>query len=153
MNVSDKLIETRLWTISIPRAIRAALGDYGASQPDAEVCGLLAGSFLDDEKIIEIESFLPIKNISEDTLGLFIIDPTTQLHYMKHVHSLGKHIVGCFHSHPHNVGAPSQIDAKMINEDYSWLIWGGLDRTIRAWYPKDHKDPSQGFEMIKMIVK
>lgn len=134
------------WEIEIPPSIIMSMKQYGASQPDQEVCGLLTGYFIDSEKFIVVEEFLPIRNIAPDPLGLFIMEPYLQLQCMKDATRKGMNVVGCFHSHPHNLGIPSSTDARMINENYAWLIWGGQDDELRAWYPIDHKDPSQGFD-------
>lgn len=126
--------------------------EYAASHKDAEVCGLMAGTFFDDDKLIVVDEFMPIDNIAEHPLALFLMDPTKQMQFFKRAEAEGKQVVGCFHSHPHNLGIPSMTDAAHINEDYSWLIWGGQDKQINAWYPRNHKDPSQGFEPSRLTI-
>ncbi len=111
------------------------LTKYSKDNPGQEVCGLLSGVFNDNDSLT-ITKFYPIDNIADQPLALFIMDPTQQMQVMNKILLTDKEsIVGCFHSHPHNLGVPSSIDRSNINMEYSWLIYGGQDDCIRAWWP------------------
>ena len=119
--------------ISMNEAIYQDLKKELSSRKDAEVCGLLAGLFVDDKEYIEVKSFKMIPNIAKDPLNLFDMDPKELLKF--HNETIGNklHIVGCVHSHPLNLGNPSRIDRSQIRDDYAWLIYGGQDDRIRSW--------------------
>lgn len=134
------------WDVTVPRSVERAMLKHAISHDTVEICGLMAGTFIDETKDILVGYFEPIENIAPDPIALFRMDPLQQIMFMKKANERGLQTVGCFHSHPHNFGIPSSIDAGAINEDYCWLIWGGQDNQIRAWYPRDFKDPSAGFE-------
>jgi proteasome lid subunit RPN8/RPN11 len=140
------------WDIWLPRTLEIAMLRHAYSQDDREVCGLLAGLFLDDKKVIKVEEFKPIVNVAESPLALFRMDPYEQKKFFDRILNNNKHVIGCFHSHPHNFGIPSLVDQSGINENYAWMIWGGQDNRIRSWYPRDYKNPDMGFEAANLTV-
>lgn len=127
--------------ISIDEAIYQQIKQDLSSQKDAEVCGLLAGLFIDDKEYIRVDSFKMIPNIAKDSRNLFMMDPKEQMKFHKETIDNKLHVVGCIHSHPFNLGNPSIIDRSQIKDDYAWLIYGGQDDRIRSWmahtYNKD----------------
>lgn len=140
------MTERRYWEVFLPRSVERKMLRHSLNQDDREVCGLLVGLFDDDYQKISVAEFRPVTNIAKDPQGLFVMEPSEQLAIFKDAHERKLQIVGCFHTHPFNFGIPSTIDASAINEDFAWLIWGGQDNTLRAWWPRDVKDTSAGFE-------
>jgi len=100
-----------------------------------EVCGLLSGLYTAQGNIT-IDGFIPLDN-QANAAALATPFPEAQLAATNQIFQNDKHNVGWFHSHPHNLGIPSNIDfneAEKGHLNYLWAIYGGKDRLIRYNY-------------------
>jgi proteasome lid subunit RPN8/RPN11 len=67
-----------------------------------------------------------IANVAENPTRHFQIDPQAQFDLMRALRGSQRRIIGCFHSHPDGVPAPSATDrAQAYESDFLWLIVGG----------------------------
>ena len=107
----------------LERALREAiLAEARAAHP-RECCGLLEG---DGERIAAIH---PARNLA-DAADRFEIDPALQFRLRRE----GRRIVGCYHSHPGGVAAPSRRDADGAGETgFLWLIAAGGALAAYVW--------------------
>lgn len=120
--------------ITIPSDILRNCEDYARANPNEEICGLFEGSFNEDGSA-EVLAFHPIDNVAVDKIALFVMDPSQQIKTFNNSFVNKNFIVGCFHSHPYNLGIPSYTDRMNISLDYFWVIYGGKDKLSRAWFP------------------
>jgi len=150
--------------IELPPAIWRDIMRHALSDETVEVCGLLTGAFRLDGKgserheVAVIKEFIPITNIFPDPAIFFKMDPYEQKVVFDRIGVDIKAVVGCFHTHPFGLGIPSELDRLSINEDYSWLIYGGQDNKIQAWWPEIKERPcdsccSQPEECKEVIIE
>lgn len=104
--------------IRISRAVLDAVIAQARADPEREVCGLLTGSVPD-----QIDGFVSAVNVAADPRARFEIDPAVLIAAHRAVRSGGPGLLGCYHSHPGGVPAPSPTDAAMAAADgWLWLI-------------------------------
>lgn len=103
--------------------------------PVKEVCGLIIGHTAPDG-VIEATTYKALPNTNPNPISGFEMHPEKMMKLINIISSLNDDkakIVGCFHSHPHWSGQPSRTDynaAKDFDNDFAWLIYGGLDGKI-----------------------
>ncbi len=107
--------------LRISRAVIDELIARAAKTPDVEVCGLL----FDDG------TAQPCANVAGDPASSFEIDPAALIAAHKAERAGGRKLIGCYHSHPNGVGAPSARDAAAAVEGQVWLIIAQND--VTAW--------------------
>jgi desampylase len=110
------------WRIS--RSLANALLTEAARDPHKEVCGLLFG-----EPGL-ISGVVPCRNVADDPVRAFEIDPAALIAAHKTARSGGPAIVGCYHSHPNGRTEPSPHDARLAVQGLWIIIAGG---GCQAW--------------------
>ncbi len=112
--------------VKISSAVIDRIVVAAATSPEAEVCGLLFGSA---DRIDAVESCI---NVAPDPARRFEIDPAALLAAHRRARDGGMTPVGCYHSHPGGVAAPSPRDAADAAPDGGiWLIVAG--GRVTAW--------------------
>lgn len=95
--------------------------------PEREVCGLLFGT--ESHTVTGIQ---PCRNVAANPADAFEIDPQSLIAAHKRYRSGGPKLIGCYHSHPNGIQAPSRRDRECAGEGLSiWLIIAGGG--IAAW--------------------
>lgn len=114
-----------------------------------ECCGLLLGRRVEDKVVVD--EVRPCRNLmAADRSDRFEIDPQERFDAMRHAKSMGRAIVGHYHSHPASPALPSATDRSMMYEpELVWLIAGG-DGVITAWRPNLEK---QDFDAIDLVIQ
>jgi proteasome lid subunit RPN8/RPN11 len=118
-------------TRGIPRDLLAQAG----KAVDEEVCGLLLG----DGR--HIDTILPAANVHPDPTRFFEIDPAALIAATAR-RAGGMQIIGCYHSHPSGVAAPSATDAAMAARDGK--LWAIVADGAIGWW----RDGPDGFEAL-----
>ncbi len=91
--------------------------------PD-ECCGLLEGK--DRETGWIITAVHEAANVAENPSRHYLIDPQVQFDLMRALRGKDTRLIGCFHSHPDGVPAPSATDlAEAYEPGFLYLIAGG----------------------------
>jgi proteasome lid subunit RPN8/RPN11 len=98
--------------------------EEAARFPEREVCGLLLG------EPGHVRSILPCSNVAADPKRAFEIDPAALIAAHKVSRRGGPAIIGCYHSHPHGISAPSRHDAESGFAGL-WIIVAG--NACHAW--------------------
>ncbi len=112
--------------VKISSAVIDRIVAIAAASPEAEVCGLLFGSA---DRIDAVE---PCTNVASDPARRFEIDPAALLAAHRRARDGAMMPVGCYHSHPGGVAAPSLRDAADAAPDGGiWLIVAG--GKVTAW--------------------
>lgn len=113
-------------TLVLSSAILDDLQQLARQAAPKEACGLLFG---DNGTVL---GFLATKNVAEQPLRHFEIDPADLIAAERAMRDGGPNIAGYFHSHPSGSVSPSKTDAEMAAPDGRiWLIINGDDAA--AW--------------------
>jgi len=89
---------------SLPRPLVNQILHHAQSNPETEVCGLIASRQGRAERIY------PIENVAELKGTLFQMDPEGQIDAMRTMRESGQTLFAIYHSHPHAPAVPSKID-------------------------------------------
>jgi len=112
--------------VKISSALIDRIVAVAAASPEAEVCGLLFGS------VDRIDAVEPCINVAPDPARRFEIDPAALLAAHRRARDGAMMPVGCYHSHPGGIAAPSPRDAADAAPDGGiWLIVAG--GRVTAW--------------------
>jgi proteasome lid subunit RPN8/RPN11 len=104
-----------------PALADAILAEARAAHP-RECCGLLEGRRQGDAVIVH--ALHPARNLSA-AVDRFEMDPRDQFAAQRHARANGRMVVGCYHSHPGGMAAPSAADrAGGGEQDFVWAIAG-----------------------------
>lgn len=118
-----------------------------------ECCGLLIGRRLADGSLA-IDEVRPCRNLlAGERTDRFEIDPQDRFDAMRQARSMGREIVGHYHSHPGTGPQPSETDQRMIYEpELVWLIVGvagGKAGDINAFQPLAD---ASGFRPLALVI-
>lgn len=118
-----------------------------AAQP-GECCGLLLGRSAVGAVIVD--EVRPCRNLmAAERADRFEIDPQERFDAMRQAKSMGRAIVGHYHSHPAASARPSDTDRKMMYEpELLWLIVG-KEGEVAAWRPNLEK---QDFDAVALVI-
>jgi len=90
---------------------------------EAEVCGVLAGSFGDDGEPSVVAEARAAENVAETPQIRYRMDPEEQFELVESVEDDGLDLVGFYHSHPTGPTRPSETDAaRAAWPDRSYVI-------------------------------
>lgn len=107
------------------------LKTYGHTDVHREVCGLITGE-IRDEAIWIPKEFHPIKNVSEDNLGLndYMMDPNESMKVLLDTQIMPGEaktdLVAVFHTHPFSTPYPSFIDIDTAAYNVVYIIYSVL---------------------------
>ncbi|NIY74555.1 M67 family metallopeptidase [Thalassospira sp. HF15] len=106
--------------IALANALRDEIHDFCALQWPQEACGLLIAAIDTPNKIRRV---VFARNVAEDPLTTFEIDPQTLIECHRTARHKGERVVGCFHSHPNGKALPSPTDRARADENgFLWLV-------------------------------
>lgn len=91
--------------IRIPRSIYEKMIEHARREDPVECCGILGGK----DKIIQ-KSF-EIKNLKSSSVQ-FLMDPQEQLNAFEEMEKSSMTMVAIYHSHPHTIPFPSELDVQ-----------------------------------------
>ena len=91
--------------IRIPRSIYQKMIDHARREAPVECCGILGGK----DKTVQ-ESF-EIKNVESSPVQ-FLMDPREQLNVFEEMEETSMDMVAIYHSHPHTIPFPSEMDVQ-----------------------------------------
>jgi [CysO sulfur-carrier protein]-S-L-cysteine hydrolase len=91
--------------IRIPRSIYQKMIEHAQREDPVECCGILGGK----DKIIQ-KSF-EIKNLKSSSVQ-FLMDPQEQLNAFEEMEKSSMKMVAIYHSHPHTIPFPSEMDVQ-----------------------------------------
>jgi proteasome lid subunit RPN8/RPN11 len=132
----------------LPDALAAQVLLAAARAYPQECCGLLEGK--DTETGWIATAVHEAANIAENPSRHFLIDPQAQFDLMRALRGKDTRLVGCFHSHPDGVPAPSATDrAEAYEAGFLYLIAGGAPDSglvLRAY----RFDGLSGFSAIEL---
>lgn len=119
--------------VILEKKLLDALNDYCINQQPFEACGMLMGKQLveDGIRVIRVEGFWPVKNISRSPEQTFELDPEAWVRHMSDV-SLREQTIGVFHSHPSAPPVPSMEDVQGMWEFPVYLIISLAGKTPQA---------------------
>jgi proteasome lid subunit RPN8/RPN11 len=109
-------------------ALDGIIAEAGAD-PAVEVCGLLLGDGLRVERVVAC------RNVAEDPMTGFEIDPQMLIAAHKAARGGGPAVIGHYHSHPSGKAEPSARDAAAARGGQVWVIVAG-DKAS-AWLALD----------------
>ncbi|ESS07446.1 MAG: putative metal-dependent protease of the PAD1/JAB1 superfamily [uncultured archaeon A07HB70] len=95
--------------ITLARTAYDAVVSHARDGGDEEVCGVLAGTYGDQES--RVETAHRARNVAERPTVRYRIDPEEQLAILESVADAGRTAVGFYHSHPAGPPGPSETDA------------------------------------------
>ena len=121
---------------TMTRGIPASLLSQAGRRPDEEVCGLLLGQGG------HVSHILPAANVHAQPARFFEIDPVVLIAATRAAREGGAQVVGCYHSHPTGVPAPSATDAAMAAHDGK--LWAIVADGVIGWW----RDGESGFEAL-----
>lgn len=100
-----------------------------------ECCGLIEGR--DTAEGWLVTAVHQTANMSDNASRHFLIDPQAQFDLMRGLRGKDTRVIGCFHSHPNGVAAPSATDrAEAYEAGFLYLIAGGsadMGFSLRAY--------------------
>ena len=91
--------------IRIPRSIYQKMIGHARREAPVECCGILGGK----DKTVQ-ESF-EIKNVESSPVQ-FLMDPREQLNVFEEMEETSMDMVAIYHSHPHTIPFPSEMDVQ-----------------------------------------
>ena len=83
---------------------KEAVASHAREAAPEECCGLLLGT---DGEVLEA---VRARNVAEDRLTRFLIDPKDHIDARRAARARGLEVVGFYHSHPHSAAEPSPTD-------------------------------------------
>jgi proteasome lid subunit RPN8/RPN11 len=109
-----------LTTLILSPELRAQFAAEARAAFPHECCGLIEGMHVGGS--VRILALRPTANFSESP-DSFEIDPSAHLRLLRGLRGSGREIVGCDHSHPRGLPAPSDHDRERGEaEGFVWLI-------------------------------
>lgn len=126
--------------LAVTSGVLATLLDEASRAAPQECCGLLLGR---DGCIAEAR---PARNVAEDPLRRFEIDPVALLSAHKEARAGGAELLGYYHSHPEGHPVPSATDCEHSSAD--GRVWAIVARgEVRFW-----RDGPDGFEPVEVAL-
>ena len=93
--------------ITLPHQLNDQLLEHALTSPGFEVCGLIGSN--DNQPV----TVYPVKNIADDPVHRFLMDPEEQIDAMRRMREANELLWGIYHSHPDTPPEPSEIDLRM----------------------------------------
>lgn len=102
----------------LPQDVETAILAHAVKAVPEECCGLLVGT---RNRIVEA---VPARNIAEDSLSRYVIDPADHFAAMRDARRRSLDVIGAYHSHPRSAAMPSPVDAAQGFGDFIFVIAG-----------------------------
>lgn len=116
-----------------------------AAADPREICGLLLG------RHDVIGDALALPNGAPDPARGFAISPADQFAAARSARAAGLAVVGCYHSHPSGIIAPSAADAaQAVQEGFYWLIVHGAGQ--RLWISRAGGQQAGRFDPVELQI-
>ena len=107
--------------IILPKTLFKRIYEYGYQSYPEECIGALIGSL--ELNKFTIEDLLPIENnSSENRKRRYKVESRDYLSAEKKADSLGKTLIGFYHSHPNHPARPSQTDLDFALPNFVYII-------------------------------
>ena len=107
-------------TLLLDSALRLQIEREARTAYPRECCGLMEG--VRDGDTLRVVALHGTRNVAVDA-SEFEIDGEDHFRLLRAARENATHIVGCYHSHPEGIVAPSARDRAGANEeDFVWLI-------------------------------
>ena len=107
--------------IILPKTLFKRIYEYGYQSYPEECVGALIGSL--ELNKFTIEDLLPIENnSSENRKRRYKVESRDYLSAEKKADSLGKTLIGFYHSHPNHPARPSQTDLDFALPNFVYII-------------------------------
>ena len=107
--------------IILPKTLFKRIYEYGYQSYPEECVGALIGSL--ELNKFTIEDLLPIENnSSENRKRRYKVESRDYLSAEKKADSLGKMLIGFYHSHPNHPARPSQTDLDFALPNFVYII-------------------------------
>ena len=91
--------------IRIPRSIYQKMIEHARREDPLECCGILGGMIETAQKSFEI------RNLKSSSVQ-FVMDPQGQLNAFEEMEESSMEMVAVYHSHPHTLPFPSEMDVQ-----------------------------------------
>ena len=102
--------------IRIPRSIYQKMIEHARKEDPVECCGILGGMNETVQKSFEI------KNLKSSSVQ-FLMDPQEQLNAFEEMEKSSMKMVAIYHSHPHTIPFPSEMDVqKTVDPEMASII-------------------------------
>ena len=108
--------------IVLPSRFARQIGLEGAGAYPSECCGILFGSDVAGQRVIE--RLEPVPNVFDqaERAHRFSISPERIMRAERHASEHGYSVVGFYHSHPDHLARPSEFDRTNAWPYYSYVI-------------------------------
>jgi proteasome lid subunit RPN8/RPN11 len=119
--------------IVLSRDVRDSIVEHARDGAPLEVCGVLAGTYGDDESRVERAYRTP--NVAPSPRATYEIDPEALFEAIETLEAAGREVAGFYHSHPTGPRHPSPTDeARATWEGHSYVIVeAGDDPFLGSW--------------------
>jgi len=102
--------------IRIPQSIYQRMIEHAQEEWPLECCGILGGQGETVQKAFELQN-------SEESSVRFSMLPLEQLRTFEEIEKGSMEMIAVYHSHPHTISFPSEIDVKWANDPkLTWVI-------------------------------
>ena len=107
--------------LHLSQDLRDEILDAASAAFPMECCGLIEG--VCTKGTWHALAVHKAKNLAEDSANHFLVDPQLHFELLRSLRGSERRIIGCFHSHPNGLSAPSSDDrATAIEPNFVWLI-------------------------------
>ena len=115
--------------MTIVADVEAAIVAHARATAPEECCGLLLGD------AGGIRDAAPARNIADDPVRRYLIDPVDHLAAIRAGRSRALEVIGAYHSHPRSAALPSATDAAEAFGGFVFVIVGlaAEPPELRAW--------------------
>jgi len=108
-------------TLVIARGAYDDVVRQGYDGGDREICGILAGTYGDEESVVRETH--QVTNVAGTPQTRYAMDPEEQLAVIDAIEDAGRDVVGFYHTHPTGPARPSDTDAARATwPGYSYAI-------------------------------
>jgi proteasome lid subunit RPN8/RPN11 len=122
-------------TLQLNTDLRKKILSAAKESCPSECCGLLEG--IETEDGWGVLAVHPARNLADNPARHFLIDPQTHFEVLRSLRGTERRIIGCFHSHPNGLAAPSAKDREeAIESGFIWIVAAGdgqEDFTLKAY--------------------
>lgn len=118
----------------LPRPCLRTIREHAEAAWPNEACGLMEGHAIGSN--VHVKRAIPCRNEHEQPESRYLIDPEVFLRADRAAETIGRAIVGVWHSHPHGEAYFSEIDRAEAWPGWSYLVAAITDQRLtglRCW--------------------